>query len=66
MPRTTAAKRRRSPVRFRKVEVARMATAAKMAGVPIRRIEVDPATGKIALIVGEPEIVAADDLQKLV
>jgi hypothetical protein len=63
-PKTSKVTRRR-PNRFREREVARVMRAARTSGVPVREITIDPATGKIGVIVGE----AADtteDLQKLI
>lgn len=44
----------RGPNHFRQADVARAIAAAKSAGLPIARIEIDPLTGKIVVIVGEP------------
>jgi hypothetical protein len=51
-PKTSKVTRRR-PNRFREREVARVMRAAKTSGVPVREITVDPATGKIAVVVGD-------------
>jgi hypothetical protein len=45
---------RRTPNRFREREVARVMRAAKASGVPVKEITIDPVTGKIAIVVGDP------------
>lgn len=44
---------RRSPSNFRQQDVARAIRAAKGAGLDIVRVEVDPKTAKISLVVKE-------------
>ena len=44
----------RAPSNFRQQDVTRAINAAKASGLPIARIEVDPKTSKIIVIVGEP------------
>jgi hypothetical protein len=48
------ARRKRGPNRFNKRELVRAAKAAAAAGYPVSRIEVDPKTGKIVVVVGKP------------
>jgi hypothetical protein len=45
----------RGPCRFRKGEVVRAAKAAEAAGLSVERVEIDPATGKISVIVKTAE-----------
>jgi hypothetical protein len=40
--------------RFRKREVARVFAAAKAAELPVERVDIYPATGRISVIVGKP------------
>jgi hypothetical protein len=49
----------RSPSNFRQLDVARAIKAAKGAGLDIVRIEVDPKTAKIVVVVKESETVKA-------
>ena len=44
---------------FRQSDVQRAIRAAKATGLPVARVEVDPKTAKITVIVGEPETEAA-------
>ena len=45
---------RRSTNRFHERELARAIRAAKKSGMPFDRVEVDPATGKISVIIAKP------------
>lgn len=45
----------RAPPNFRQGDVTRAINAAKRSGLPIARVEVDPKTAKITVIVGEPQ-----------
>lgn len=45
----------RVPANFRQKDVTRAIKAAKSAGLPIARVEVDPVTAKISVIVGAAE-----------
>lgn len=49
----------RAPSNFRQGDVTKAINAAKAAGLPIAKVEIDAKTGKIMVIVGEP--VADDD-----
>jgi hypothetical protein len=40
--------------RFKKTDATRAVKAALASGLSVARVEVDPHTGKIAVIVGEP------------
>jgi hypothetical protein len=44
----------RGPAKFTKTSVTRGAKAVLAAGLPVSRVEIDPHTGKIAVIVREP------------
>jgi hypothetical protein len=44
----------RSPGRFKEREVARALRAVRRAGGIVDRVEVDPATGKIVMILAKP------------
>jgi hypothetical protein len=45
--------------RFRETEVTRAARAAEKAGLVISRVDVDPSTGRISVVVGKPGDAAA-------
>jgi len=45
---------RRGPNRFRKSEARRLVQATIDAGLSVARVECNPATGKIAVIPGQP------------
>ena len=45
----------KAPSNFRQQDVTRAINAAKASGLPIARIEIDPKTAKISVIVGEPK-----------
>jgi hypothetical protein len=45
---------RRSTNRFHERELARALRAAQKSGIPFDRIEVDPASGKLSVIVSKP------------
>jgi hypothetical protein len=49
----------RAPPNFRQGDVSRAIAAAKSHGLPIARIEIDPKTAKITVVIGE----AATDQQ---
>jgi hypothetical protein len=51
---TPRARRSRSASRFKRTEARRAIRAALDAGLPVRSVEVDPATGKINVIIGAP------------
>ena len=44
----------RSVNRFHERELARALRAAKKSGTPIDRVEVDPATGRISVVIAKP------------
>ncbi len=44
----------RGPSKFRKTEATRLVRAALDAGLTIKRVEIDPATGRISVIPGSP------------
>jgi hypothetical protein len=46
---------RRSTNRFHETELARALRAAKKSGTAIDRVEVDPATGRISVIISKPD-----------
>jgi hypothetical protein len=45
----------RAPSNFRQSDVTKAINAAKASGLPIARIEVEPKTAKITVIIGEPK-----------
>jgi hypothetical protein len=51
----------RGPNRFNQREVTRAVRAAHESGAPVDRVEVDPATGKISVILAKPGGEAAAD-----
>jgi hypothetical protein len=66
MPNTLHRRRGRGPARFKKTDVVRAAKAALAAGLSVERVVIDPATGKISVLVGKPgEPESAEELQKL-
>jgi hypothetical protein len=50
---------RRSVNRFHEREVARALRAARAAGENVDRVEIDPRTGKIAVVIAQPAGAAA-------
>jgi len=40
---------------FKQADITRAANATARAGLAVARVEVDPATGKISVIVGKPD-----------
>jgi hypothetical protein len=46
---------RRSTNRFHERELARVLRAAQKSGTPFDRVDVDPATGKISVIISKPD-----------
>jgi hypothetical protein len=57
----TDLKKYRGPARFKRTEATRAVRATLAAGLPVERVEVDPGTGRISVIVGKPGA-AVDDL----
>jgi hypothetical protein len=55
----------RTENRFREREVARVMRAAKASKLPVKEITIDPKTGKIAVVVGDPTE-SVEDVQKLI
>jgi hypothetical protein len=47
-------RRTRGPARFKKTDATRAVKAALGAGLSVSRAEIDPHTGKISVVVGEP------------
>jgi hypothetical protein len=52
VPTPKPALKSKTPVRFRKNEIARAVRGAQDIGLTVHRIEVDPASGKISLVTG--------------
>jgi hypothetical protein len=55
------AKQRRSVSRFHEREVARALRAARLAGERPERVEIDPATGRITVIIAQPSEAATSN-----
>ena len=53
---------RRSPARFKEREVARALRAARRAGGIVDRVEIDPGSGKITVIMARPGEARSTDL----
>jgi hypothetical protein len=49
-----AKRRTRGLSKFKRTDLAKAAQAAKTAGLPVRGIEIDPATGRFTVLIGEP------------
>jgi hypothetical protein len=54
----------RTPNRFRERELARAVRAATSAGA--KRVEIDPGTGRISVIIGEPESETKDTPERII
>ena len=52
---------KRSVNRFNQREVSRALRAVRDSGTPVDRVEIDPASGKIAVILARPNSEAASD-----
>jgi hypothetical protein len=53
--------RTRGLSRFKRSEATRLLKSAIDAGMPVRGLEVDPVTGKLCLLFGEPSKGESDD-----
>jgi hypothetical protein len=53
-PKPKPERRVRGPSKFRKTEIARAARGMLAAGLPVRGIEIDPATGRFVVLIGQP------------
>jgi hypothetical protein len=60
--RKTQKRRGRGPAKFKKTDVTRAANAILAAGLPVREVKVDPHTGQISVLVGEPGEAIGNDL----
>ena len=47
-------RRSRGLSKFKRTDLTKAAKAAIAAGLPVRSVEVDPASGKITVLIGEP------------
>jgi hypothetical protein len=63
---TVTPKKHRGPNRFTRTETVRLLRSAQAAGLPVERVEIDPHTGRISVIVGRPENTAADTSERIV
>ena len=52
----------RVPLNFRQADVQRAIKAATSAGLTIARVEIDPKTAKISVVVGEPQTEEAEEV----
>ena len=55
-------RRGRRPAKFKQTDAIRAIKAALAAGLSVREVKVDPHTGQISLIVGEPGEASGGDL----
>jgi hypothetical protein len=53
-PKLPQTRRGRGPSKVKQTEMTKAVKATLAAGLPVRGIDVDPATGKITVMVGEP------------
>jgi len=63
-PRKSSKQRMRGASRFKRSEAARLLRAATDAGLLVRGVEVDAATGRLRVLVGEPG--KSDDFDNVV
>jgi hypothetical protein len=62
----TKPRRKRGITRIRKTEITRVARGIKAAGLPVKGFEVDPATGKFTVLIGNADAApAANSWDKL-
>ena len=54
-------RRTRGRAKWKKTDAVRAVKVAHAAGLPVARVEIDPHTGKIAVIVGQPATEASSD-----
>jgi hypothetical protein len=47
-------RRTRGPAKFKKTDLVRAVKAAQASELPVARVEIDPHTGKISVVVGQP------------
>jgi hypothetical protein len=50
----------RTPSTFRQQDVTRALRACTAAGVKAQRVEIDPTTGKIVMVIGDGEVPASE------
>jgi hypothetical protein len=55
-------RRTRGLTKIKKTEITRVARGVLAAGLPLRGFEVDPASGKFSVLVGQPGEPAGNDL----
>jgi hypothetical protein len=51
----TKPRRRRGITKIKKTEVTRVARGIAAAGLPVKGFEIDPGSGKITVLVGQPD-----------
>jgi hypothetical protein len=61
-PKSKQPRRTRGLSKFTRTDLTKAAKATLAAGLPVRGIDVDPATGKITVLVGEPAGEPSNDL----
>jgi hypothetical protein len=52
---STNLRKGRGPSRFKRTETSRVVRATLAAGLSVERVEVDPHSGRIVVVVGKPE-----------
>jgi hypothetical protein len=59
-------KRRRGPSKFKIADAQRVVRATLATGLPISRVEVDPASGRVSVVIGQPAAASGNELDQWV